>query len=81
VDGESGLLADQDDARGLAENLSRLLEDPEFRERIGEGGRQRVAARFERSANLPGVVDALVEAGIVAAPRPPGRPASLRAVA
>jgi len=81
VDGESGLLADQDDARGLAENLSRLLEEPEFRERIGEGGRQRVAARFERSANLPGVVDALVEAGIVAAPRPPERPASLRAVA
>ena len=37
VDGESGLLTDQDDASGLAEHLGRLLEDPELRRRIGQG--------------------------------------------
>ena len=81
VDGESGLLTDQDDASGLAENLGRLVEERELRERIGEGGRRRVAARFERSANLPGVVDALVEAGIIVPSTPRGQTPSLRAVA
>ncbi|TML53939.1 MAG: glycosyltransferase family 4 protein [Actinobacteria bacterium] len=67
VDGESGLLADQDDAAALAENLGELLQDPNLRERIGQAGRDRVAERFERSANLPRVVDALIDAGIVGA--------------
>jgi len=81
VDGESGLLAEQDDASGLAEHLGRLLEEPQFRERIGEGGRERVAARFERSANLPGVMNALVEAGIIPASHARAQPPSLQAVA
>jgi glycosyltransferase involved in cell wall biosynthesis len=81
VDGESGLLTEQDDASGLAANLGRLLEEAELRERIGEGGRRRVAARFERSANLPGVMDALLEAGIIPASHARGRPPSLQAVA
>src|SRR4029077_14038358 len=65
VDGESGLLADQDDPPALAEHLARLIKEAELRERIGEAGRSRVSERFERNANLPRVVDALVEAGIV----------------
>ena len=81
VDGESGLLTDQDDASGLAEHLGRLLEDPELRRRIGQGGRRRVAERFERSANLPRVVEALVEAGIVAPAQASRDHRSLRAVA
>jgi len=67
ADGESGLLADQDDPAAFAELLGRLIEDVEFRERIGEAGRTRVAEHFERSANLPGVVSALVEAGVIPA--------------
>jgi glycosyltransferase involved in cell wall biosynthesis len=81
VDGESGLLVDQDDASGLAENLGRLVEEPELRERIGQGGRRRVAERFARSANLPGVIDALVEAGIIPPSQARGQPPSLQAVA
>jgi len=81
VDGESGLLADQDDASVLAEHLGRLLEDPELRQLLGQGGQKRVAERFERSANLPGVVDALVEAGIIVPSTPRGQTPSLRAVA
>jgi glycosyltransferase involved in cell wall biosynthesis len=69
VDGESGLLADQDDPAGFADHLGGLLEEYELRERIGDGGHRRIAERFERRTNLPGVVDALAEA------------ASLRAVA
>ena len=81
VDGESGLLADQDDASVLAEHLGRLLEDPELRQLLGQGGQKRVAERFERSANLPRVVDALVEAGIIVPSTTPGQTPSLRAVA
>jgi glycosyltransferase involved in cell wall biosynthesis len=81
VDGESGLLAEQDDPTAFAEHLGRLLEDSELREKIGAEGRRRVAERFERSANLPRVVDALVEAGIVAPSQASGKRKSLLAVA
>jgi glycosyltransferase involved in cell wall biosynthesis len=80
VDGESGLLADQDDPAAFADHLRRLIEDVDFRERIGEAGRKRVAERFERSANLPKVVEALVEAGVVPA-HALGGSSPLRAVA
>lgn len=81
VHGESGLLAEQDDPTGLAEHLGELIESEELRERIGDGGQRRVAERFERSANLPRVVEALVDAGIVPSSRAPSEPESLRAVA
>lgn len=80
-DGDSGLLADQDDPVGLAGQLAQLIADVELRERIGEAGRARVATRFERKANLPLVVEALVEAGIVAPAHASGDRRSLRAVA
>ena len=81
LDGESGLLADQDDPAAISQHLEHLIEDAELRERIGEGGRRRVAQHFERSANLPRVIGALVEAGIVPAAHAPGDARSLRAVA
>jgi glycosyltransferase involved in cell wall biosynthesis len=80
-DGDSGLLADQDDPAALAGQLAHLIENVELRERIGEAGRGRVAARFERGANLPLVVEALVEAGIVAPAVASGDHRTLRAVA
>jgi len=80
VDGESGLLADQDDPAAFAEHLARLIEDVELRQRIGEAGRKRVAERFERSANVPKVVKALVEAGVIPA-RALNEPSPLWAVA
>jgi glycosyltransferase involved in cell wall biosynthesis len=80
VDEESGLLCDQDDPAAFAENLARLIENPDYRQRIGEAGRKRVAERFERSTNLPDVVKALADAGIIPA-RALHEPAPLRAVA
>ena len=47
---------------------------------MGEGGRKRVAEHFERSANLPGVVKALVGAGVIPADALK-EPSLLRAVA
>jgi len=81
VDGESGLLADQGDASGLAQHLGRLLTESDVRQQIGRAGRRRVAEQFERSATLPQIVDALADAGLVVPSRPPGRPASLRVAA
>ena len=81
LDGESGLLADQDDPAGLADHLDHLIQDAKLRDRVGEAGRRRVAECFERSAKLPEVVDALIEAGIVPRLDVPGAPGSLRAVA
>ncbi|MDX6479908.1 MAG: hypothetical protein QOG85_418 [Gaiellaceae bacterium] len=80
VEGESGLLVDQDDVPAFAEQLGRLIEDADFRQRIGEAGRQRVAERFERRANLPHVVKALVDAGMIPASAL-REPSPLRAVA
>jgi glycosyltransferase involved in cell wall biosynthesis len=81
VEGESGLLADQDDPVAFAGHLGRLIEDAELREQIGEAGRSRVAACFERSARLPQVIDALAGAGIIAPAQAAGDQRSLRAVA
>jgi glycosyltransferase involved in cell wall biosynthesis len=42
ADGETGLLTPPGDARALAAALRRLDADPELRDRLGRGGRQRV---------------------------------------
>jgi colanic acid/amylovoran biosynthesis glycosyltransferase len=45
--GVSGLLADEGDVRGLAENIGVLLEDAELRERLGDAARSHVSANFD----------------------------------
>ena len=42
IEGETGLLVDSDDDRGLATALERLLLDPELARRLGEAGQARV---------------------------------------
>ncbi len=42
----SGLLSKPGNEQGLADNLSRLLDDAELRAKMGEHGRRRVEARF-----------------------------------
>ena len=68
VDGECGLLADQDDEPGLAGCLERLLTDPGLRGRLGAKARHRVVDRFDRATNLPAVAEALATAGLIASP-------------
>ncbi len=47
VDGESGLIVPPDDPEALAAAALRLLEDGTLRERLVEGGRARLAERFD----------------------------------
>jgi glycosyltransferase involved in cell wall biosynthesis len=47
VDGVSGLLFPPGDASALAAALERLLDDPDLRRRIADGGRQRVHKDFQ----------------------------------
>jgi glycosyltransferase involved in cell wall biosynthesis len=85
VDGESGFLTHQDDPEAVAAALVRLLANGELRARMGGAARAQVAAKFDRNANLPAVVQALAEAGILrlasAAASGSGDGRSLRAVA
>jgi spore coat protein SA len=66
-DGETGLLLDrQDDDAELAAKIIRLLDDAPLRQRLGQQGRERVAANFswERIATtLEGFYDAVREKG------------------
>lgn len=45
-DGETGLLVDAESAAAVSEALSRLLDDPELRARLGAAGRRAVESRY-----------------------------------
>jgi glycosyltransferase involved in cell wall biosynthesis len=46
ADGETGMLVPAGDVAGVARELSRLLADPELRQRLGEAGRERAQRDF-----------------------------------
>ncbi|MFZ1063034.1 MAG: glycosyltransferase family 4 protein [Acidimicrobiales bacterium] len=46
VSGETGLLVEPNNPEALVEAIRTLLDDPALRQRLGEGGRQRVMERF-----------------------------------
>jgi glycosyltransferase involved in cell wall biosynthesis len=50
VDGECGLLVDDDDLLGLYESLRRLVKDEALRARFGRNGRERVRTLFTQEA-------------------------------
>lgn len=64
-DGRSALLAEPDDAEGLADRLAEIVSDNVLSSRIGSGAAQRVQKHFDRERNLPAVVDALRASGLV----------------
>lgn len=64
-DGRSALLAEPDDAEGLADRLAEIVSDNVLSSRIGSGAAQRVQKHFDRERNLPAVVDALRVSGLV----------------
>ncbi|HZQ07631.1 MAG TPA: glycosyltransferase family 4 protein [Anaerolineae bacterium] len=58
ADGETGFLAEPENANDLAEKLGRLLDDAALRERFGQCGRQRVLKLFTWDTVTERVLDA-----------------------
>jgi len=60
LDGETGLLSAEGDRVGLAANLSRLLDDPDLRDRLGRQARALMTAKFDlmkQTARLEDIYD------------------------
>lgn len=57
VDGETGLLADPADPRGLADAVKRLVADPELTAYLSAAGREHVAARFNQDVEARRLLD------------------------
>lgn len=66
VDGETGLLVEQRDHRGLAAAMARLLADPTLRDRLGQAARERTARLFDTAAQVRRLEDLLLEVGVQA---------------
>ena len=73
--GDDGLLSDVDDARALAQNVRRLLDDPALAARLGQRGRDRVVPAFSRE-RLVEDIDTLYQRLLAEPGLPRRRPAS-----
>jgi glycosyltransferase involved in cell wall biosynthesis len=56
-DGLSGFLVGRSDTNAASEKLLRLVQDPELRRKMGEAGRDIVAARFDLKTNVAQLVE------------------------
>jgi glycosyltransferase involved in cell wall biosynthesis len=54
--GETGILVSANDAEALAAALLRLLEDPEYRTRLGEAGHRMARQEFDADANTNRII-------------------------
>jgi colanic acid/amylovoran biosynthesis glycosyltransferase len=71
VEGETGLLVEERDVRGMAEAMLRLARDPELAARMGRAARQRAAENFssERSiAGLWSIIESAIKSGVARRP-------------
>ncbi len=62
VDGETGLLVDQNDVDGMAAAMARLADDPDLRAAMGQAGRARAVEMFDAHALARRAEDVLIEA-------------------
>jgi colanic acid/amylovoran biosynthesis glycosyltransferase len=73
-DGIDGLLVPPSDASAFAGAISRLMDDPVLRRRIGEAGRERVLDKFDLEKNaryLANIFHRRASAGSAAIVAPP----------
>ncbi len=61
VDGETGLLVDQNDVDGMAAAMARLADDPDLRAAMGQAGRARAVEVFDAHALARRAEDVLIE--------------------
>src|SRR5581483_3219653 len=59
VDGETGLLVSPEDTMGLAEALSRLVQDAKLRVRYGWAGRERIEKHFQIEQTVAPLIELL----------------------
>jgi glycosyltransferase involved in cell wall biosynthesis len=57
AEGETGFLVDYPDSAALAAKVTRLLEDPALRERVGSAGRERVVAHYSAAGMVRQIED------------------------
>jgi glycosyltransferase involved in cell wall biosynthesis len=57
IPGSTGFLVEVGDSAGLAESVSRLLDDPALREEMGRNGRKRVDPAFRAETMVQGIAD------------------------
>jgi glycosyltransferase involved in cell wall biosynthesis len=57
AEGETGFLVDYPDSAALAAQVTRLLEDPALRERVGSAGRERVVAHYSAAGMVRQIED------------------------
>lgn len=62
-DGETGLLSDENDARGLCENLFRLATEPDFAHALASAARARVVADFNEDRQNAGFLERCLQLG------------------
>jgi glycosyltransferase involved in cell wall biosynthesis len=56
-DGATGFLVERGDAAAIADRISRLLESPELRAKMGHAGRQDVETKFDLTKNVARLLD------------------------
>jgi glycosyltransferase involved in cell wall biosynthesis len=64
VDGETGLVVPQQDARALADALQRLIEDPDLRERLRRRAHQRFLDGYTKDIVLAATLKAFESVGM-----------------
>ncbi|MEE9471320.1 MAG: glycosyltransferase family 4 protein, partial [Gemmatimonadota bacterium] len=64
-DDRTALLTDPGDEGSLASALTRLVDDPDLRERLGAGARRRALEKHTWAAHVEGIIEALKGRGIV----------------
>ncbi len=56
VDGQSGLVVPVRDARAIAAAIETLYRDPEYRAKLGEGARERIASNFRNEDTVTRII-------------------------
>lgn len=59
IDQETGLLIDEHDVDGMAENIIKIIESPELGKKLGEKGKQKVKDNFTMDKHLRNIEKAL----------------------
>jgi len=55
-DGESGLIVPVRDAQAIADAIQKLYRDPEYRNKLGEGARERIASNFRNEDTVRKII-------------------------